>query len=50
VNSSNYSIFACINCHQHSNKTSVDNTHRSVRNYVYDSPSCLSCHPRGSAG
>jgi hypothetical protein len=33
-------------CHTHSNKTSVDNTHKSVKNYSYVSSACYSCHPR----
>ena len=46
TNSSNYMIFECINCHEH-NKTDTDNHHRGVRNYVYSSDACYSCHPRG---
>jgi hypothetical protein len=46
VNTSNYSVFECILCHEH-NKTSTDNDHREVNNYQYNSNACLSCHPNG---
>jgi hypothetical protein len=49
TNSSDYKIFACTNCHQH-DKATVDSHHRSVRNYVYNSANCYSCHPNGRAG
>ena len=45
-NSSNYSVFSCTNCHAH-DKTEMDNKHRDVRNYVYNSANCYSCHPTG---
>ena len=45
---SNYSIFACINCHEH-NKTDTDSHHRDVSGYKYISANCLSCHPTGRA-
>lgn len=44
TNSSDYSVFTCIQCHQHSNKTEVDLKHKDVRGYSYTSPACLSCH------
>lgn len=46
VNSSNYAVFECINCHEHS-KSRTDNEHDEVRNYQYVSTACYSCHPRG---
>jgi hypothetical protein len=46
TNPSNYAVFACINCHEHS-KSSTDNDHKNVRGYSYDSASCYRCHPRG---
>lgn len=45
-NPSNYTVFTCISCHQH-NKTSMDDKHSGVRNYVYNSANCYSCHPTG---
>jgi hypothetical protein len=49
VNSSDYAVFSCTNCHTHS-QASVDPRHRGVRNYVYTPTSCYSCHPRGNGG
>lgn len=45
----NYSVFNCLLCHEHSNKTNVDSQHRGRNGYVYNSINCLSCHPRGVA-
>jgi predicted CXXCH cytochrome family protein len=44
----NYAAFTCIVCHEHSNKTSVDNDHKGVKNYAYTPTSCYTCHPRGN--
>ncbi|NWF88129.1 MAG: hypothetical protein HXY50_01570 [Ignavibacteriaceae bacterium] len=44
---SNYSLFSCIDCHEH-NKTKMDDEHRGVSGYVYASNECFSCHPRGT--
>ncbi len=44
----NYTVYSCILCHTHSNKTSVDSAHKSVKNYSYTSTACFNCHPRGS--
>lgn len=49
TNPTNYAVFACINCHAH-DKTTTDNQHQGVRNYVYNSANCYSCHPTGSGG
>jgi hypothetical protein len=46
TNPSNFTAFSCTTCHEH-NKTSMDQKHRSVRNYVYNSSNCYSCHPQG---
>ncbi len=48
INSGNYSIFSCINCHEHSNQGEVDNDHDEVNGYVYESNACYACHPDGS--
>jgi hypothetical protein len=48
TNSSNFSVFACINCHEH-NKTSTDSHHQGVKGYSYTSTACYSCHPLGRA-
>ena len=47
TNSSNYSVFSCINCHEH-NKTDMDNDHSGIAGYVYASNECFACHPTGS--
>ena len=43
----NYSLFSCIDCHEHSNKTEVDDDHNEVNDYVYESTACYDCHPNG---
>lgn len=48
TNSSNYSVFSCLNCHEH-NKSSMDSEHRGRNGYVYNSANCLACHPRGKS-
>ncbi|MEW6194875.1 MAG: hypothetical protein AB1521_06960 [Bacteroidota bacterium] len=49
TNQSNYSVFSCINCHEHSNQTEVNKDHDEVPNYVYQSTACYNCHPRGDS-
>lgn len=48
TNAASYADFTCTNCHEHS-KSRMDNEHDDVRNYVYNSKNCYSCHPRGRA-
>lgn len=48
INSSNYSVFSCINCHAHNNQTEVNNDHDEVSGYIYSATSCYTCHPSGS--
>ena len=50
TNASNYQIFSCIDCHQHSNQSQVNNQHQGVSGYSYNSVACYNCHPTGSAG
>ena len=45
----NYSVFTCINCHEH-NQLEMDDKHQSVQGYIYESSACLSCHPDGTKG
>ena len=49
TNPSNFAVFNCLTCHAH-DKTRMDQVHRNIRNYVYNSPNCYSCHPTGKAG
>jgi nitrate/TMAO reductase-like tetraheme cytochrome c subunit len=46
--SGNFSLFSCIDCHEHNNKSKVDSDHNGVRNYTYTSIGCLTCHPNGN--
>jgi hypothetical protein len=41
----NASAFSCFSCHEHS-QARVDQHHREVSGYVYDSRACVSCHGR----
>jgi hypothetical protein len=44
----NFALFSCIICHEHSSKTNVDGHHSGVNGYTYTGTSCYSCHPRGN--
>jgi len=43
---SNFTVFSCLDCHEHNNKSEVDSHHSEVRGYAYTSQACLSCQPR----
>ncbi len=43
---SDFSVFECINCHEHS-RSETDDDHDDVSGYVYESRACLECHPDG---
>ncbi|MBZ5573420.1 MAG: hypothetical protein LAO09_16250 [Acidobacteriia bacterium] len=47
TNPSDYSVFSCTICHA---KSKTDQQHQGVRNYVYNSPNCYQCHPKGQGG
>ena len=47
TSTTNYSAFSCIICHEHNNKTSVDEDHNGVNGYAYNGTSCYTCHPKG---
>jgi len=47
TNSADYSVFQCTGCHSQS-KTNSE--HSGVKGYVWSSPSCYQCHPKGSGG
>lgn len=47
-NASNYQVFTCISCHEHS-QSEMNGEHDDVRGYVYDSAACYDCHPDGRA-
>ena len=43
IQSENYSMFSCTDCHEH-NKNSMDDEHRGINGYSYNSLACL-CMP-----
>ncbi|MFZ1332663.1 MAG: hypothetical protein WAR83_10750 [Flavobacteriales bacterium] len=43
-----FSLFSCIDCHEHNNQSQVNNDHSEVNGYSYTPTSCLSCHPNGN--
>jgi hypothetical protein len=45
TNPANYAVFDCLSCHT---KSQTDAQHRGRAGYVYASPNCYACHPRGS--
>lgn len=45
-NPANYSIFTCIDCHEH-NRTDMDDKHSDEADYEFTSLACLDCHPTG---
>jgi len=47
TNSSNYSLFSCIDCHAHSNQSEMRDEHSGVGGYLFESNACYSCHPTG---
>ena len=46
---SSFKEFTCVSCHDHE-QTKTDAAHVGIKDYKYDSASCLSCHPQGVAG
>ncbi len=44
-----YPDFSCIDCHEH-NQSKMDDKHRGVSGYVWESNACLACHPDGRGG
>lgn len=48
TDNSNFGVFSCTNCHEH-NQTKTDSQHREVRDYIYNSQNCYSCHPKGKS-
>jgi hypothetical protein len=46
TNSSNFSVFSCITCHEH-NQSEMNDKHSEVSGYEYNSDACFDCHPRG---
>lgn len=47
TNPTNYAVFDCLSCHT---KATTDQQHSGRTGYVYASPNCYACHPRGNGG
>ncbi|MDA3906349.1 MAG: hypothetical protein PF484_09765 [Bacteroidales bacterium] len=47
TNSGNYTLFSCIDCHEH-NRADMDDEHSDENGYVYASINCFDCHPNGT--
>ena len=45
----NFSVFACIECHEHSNQADLNDKHSGEQDYTYTSIGCFTCHPTGNA-
>ncbi len=43
----NYKSFSCIDCHEHDNKGDLDDEHKGISGYAYNSQNCYACHPDG---
>jgi hypothetical protein len=48
TNPADYSIFSCTECHEH-NQPDMDDEHKDVGGYIYESMACFECHPTGSS-
>jgi hypothetical protein len=46
VNPDDWAVFSCIDCHEH-NRADMDDEHRDVSGYAYESNACYECHPGG---
>ena len=42
-----FTLFSCIDCHEHNDQAQVDDDHNGIAGYVYESNACYSCHPTG---
>ncbi len=44
----NFSLFSCIDCHEHDDPANMADHHQGVPGYQYSSPACYNCHPDGN--
>ena len=44
---SSFSVFSCIDCHEHTNQADLADKHSAVAGYTYTGISCFTCHPTG---
>ena len=48
VSASNFSVFSCIDCHQHDNQQALEQIHEDeAPDFEYISTECYRCHPEG---
>ncbi|RMD93664.1 MAG: hypothetical protein D6814_15355, partial [Calditrichaeota bacterium] len=47
TDANNRKVFSCVTCHAH-RQSKMDEEHRGIPGYTFDSQACLSCHPNGS--
>lgn len=47
-NPENYVVFSCTDCHEHS-RNDMDDEHRGINGYSYNSMACFACHPNGDS-
>jgi len=43
----NFTLFSCIQCHEHDNPGDLADDHEDVSGYQYNSQACFACHPDG---
>ena len=43
----NFSLFSCIDCHEHNDPNELADDHEDENGYSYNSTACYSCHPNG---
>ena len=49
TNDSDWRQYSCIHCHEH-NITDTNDHHKEIKDYVYTSQACFTCHPHGTTG
>jgi Zn finger protein HypA/HybF involved in hydrogenase expression len=47
-NANDYSLFSCIDCHEHDDPNDLADEHDEVNGYQYESNACFACHPNGN--
>ena len=49
TDNNDFRLYSCVHCHEHS-LSSMNDHHNEVKDYVYNSFACFTCHPQGSTG
>ncbi|RMG84184.1 MAG: hypothetical protein D6714_08450, partial [Bacteroidetes bacterium] len=47
INANDFTIFSCIDCHEHDDPVQMADEHKDVNGYQYVSTACYACHPTG---